>query len=138
MKEETLKNILASHGLKVSKQRLMILQLLTSTDTHPTADEIYRKINAVSPVTSRATVYNTIHRLIQEGVLTSLDFGDNQSRYDFAEEPHGHFICKRCQTIYNVPMMKAYDAKDLPGFKVEDESLTLQGICPTCLSKEEN
>lgn len=135
MHQEELKRILSHHGLKISNQRLEILDLLTSTDMHPTADEVYRAINVGTAVTSRATVYNTLHKLTEKGVLISLDFGDNQTRYDVSNHPHGHFVCNQCQMIYNIPLPEDLPTIHPPGFVVDSQDLTLRGTCPKCLKK---
>lgn len=135
MERESLKNILADHQLKSSEQRLMILKYLGHAEFHPTADEIFRALNQEKPVLSRATVYNTLNSFVERGVIQALDLRDNETRFDFKMEPHGHFSCNICGGIYNIDLPDSLLALDIPGFTIEEQSVNLRGICPNCRDK---
>lgn len=131
--KDTLKQLLTEHGLKVSEQRIQILDFLSRNEAHPTADEIFRALNRENPVLSRATVYNTLHSFVEKGVLTALDIRDHETRYDFNTHEHGHFRCKVCGSIYNIELDPAALKMQLGGFVVDGLSVTLRGTCPACL-----
>ncbi len=135
MDRDEMKRILADHGLKVSEQRLMILDFLIGTQRHPTADEIFRTLNQSFPHLSRATVYNTLNSFVDKGVIHALELRDNETRYDAAIHEHGHFRCKLCEKIYNFDINDDLLKLELPGFLIEDHSVTLRGVCPACTKK---
>lgn len=135
MDRHALKKILADHQLKSSEQRLMILEYLSHAEFHPTADEIFRAMNREKPVLSRATVYNTLNSFVEKGVIQALDLRDNETRYDFKTEAHGHFRCNRCGSIYNIDLPISLTELDLPGFTIEEQSFNFRGICPSCQDK---
>ena len=132
LNKEALRKILTSHGLKVSEQRIQILDYLNRMESHPTADEIFQSLNNEDPVLSRATVYNTLHSFVEKGVILALDLRDHETRYDLITHEHGHFRCNVCGTIYNVEFHPDSLKMDLPGFQIEALSVTMRGICPSC------
>ncbi len=132
MERNQIKQILAEHGLKVSEQRIMILDFLCRTQSHPTADEIFQTLNQSDPILSRATVYNTLNTFVETGVIHALEMRDNETRYDAALHEHGHFRCNHCKKIYNFEINQDLLEMELPGFIIEDHSVTFRGICPDC------
>ena len=132
LNKEALRKILTSHGLKVSEQRIQILDYLNRMESHPTADEIFQSLNNEDPVLSRATVYNTLHSFVEKVVILALDLRDHETRYDLITHEHGHFRCNVCGTIYNVELHPDSLKMDLPGFQIEGLSVTMRGICPSC------
>lgn len=136
MERNQIKQILGQHGLKVSEQRIMILDFLYETQTHPTADEIFQTLNQSDPILSRATVYNTLKTFVETGVIQALEMRDNETRYDAALHEHGHFRCKHCKKIYNVAIKPDLLEMELPGFIIEDHSVTLRGVCPDCATNQ--
>ena len=132
LNKEALRKILTSHGLKVSEQRIQILDYLNRMESHPTADEIFQSLNNEDPVLSRATVYNTLHSFVEKVVILALDLRDHETRYDLITHEHGHFRCNVCGTIYNVEFHPDSLKMDLPGFQIEGLSVTMRGICPSC------
>lgn len=133
--KDALKKILTDHGLKISEQRIQILDFLSNVESHPTADEIFKALNGDFPILSRATVYNTLHSFVTKGVITALDIRDNETRYDLISHEHGHFRCNLCGTIYNIELQPESLHLELPGFKIDGMSVTMRGICPNCQNK---
>ncbi len=126
---------LKEKGLRVTQQRVAVLEYLCSTPTHPTADEIGTAVNRAAPTTSRASVYNVLHSLTSSGLVEELVFEDAVARYDANLGPHHHFVCTRCHAVHDVPE----DAIPLPpkkklasGHVVECVDVTLRGLCPRC------
>lgn len=129
---------LKEKGLRVTQQRVAVLDYLCATPTHPTAEEIGAAVNRAEPTTSRASVYNVLHSLKEHGLIEELVFDDAVARYDANLGPHHHFVCTKCGAVHDVP----YDAlppvpkRRLPtGHTVESVDVTLRGHCPGCASK---
>jgi Fe2+ or Zn2+ uptake regulation protein len=89
--------LFAKHNLRCTKQRKAILNALTASRCHPTADELYRQVQDALPGVSLATVYNTLEAFNDAGLISKLpDAGNNGSaRYDAHREPHTH-LRDRC------------------------------------------
>ncbi|HEY8450454.1 MAG TPA: Fur family transcriptional regulator, partial [Bacillota bacterium] len=65
---ERFRDLLSSHGYRVTPQRLAIYEALVATDQHPSAEELYRQVKKRFPMISPATVYNTLQLLVRMGL----------------------------------------------------------------------
>ncbi|MEM2339591.1 MAG: Fur family transcriptional regulator [Nitrososphaerales archaeon] len=95
----TLKQIITmlhQKGHKVTPQRLAICEILFSYKSHPTADEIYKRVSQKFPTISLSTIYQTLNLLMKLGLIQELGFPNISSRYDANTSPHIHIICPKC------------------------------------------
>lgn len=119
-----------------SKQRERILELLQSTETHPTANWLFRKLRKEFPSLSLGTVYRNIGILIEQGLISRIAFGSTFDRLDANTKPHYHFICERCDSITDLAIqpdesLNVWPDKSL-GFKVTRHEIEFYGLCPKC------
>ena len=125
-------------GRRVTPQRRAIIQMLVEDDgTHPTAEQIFTRVQDVIPDMSPATVYNTLHELVEMGVLSELDLGQGRRHYDIITTEHAHLVCLGCKRVEDVPYNQ--EALVLPaeyahGFQVVDHRVIYRGYCPACTS----
>lgn len=123
-------------GLRPSAQRLSVLSHVANTRKHPTADEIFNDISPLYPSLSRTTIYNSLHALVECGLLRTLEIESGNQRYDLAPQPpHGHFACRCCGKIYDAPLPPGIDSFENPDFSVEYIDVVYRGICPDCKKK---
>jgi Fur family peroxide stress response transcriptional regulator len=104
-----------------------------------TADQIHQELTKKYPTVSLATVYQTLHLLMDMGLLQELGFGDKSSRYDPNVDPHINVICLKCGEIYD------HEVKDVKklwsqiieglGFKPIGQRLDLYRYCERCSKK---
>jgi Fe2+ or Zn2+ uptake regulation protein len=126
---------LKDKGLRVTQQRVAVLEYLCATPTHPTAEEIGAAVNRGQPTTSRASVYNVLHSLKESGLIAELVFDDAVARYDANLGPHHHFVCTACGAVHDVPFdtLPPLPKRRLAtGHVVESVDVTLRGTCPAC------
>ena len=76
--EQDLKELLQSHGLKATPQRLIVLEYLIKHQTHPTAEQIHEDLENIS----LATVYNTLDKLVDSELVIAINDGSKR-RYDY-------------------------------------------------------
>lgn len=120
--EQDLKELLQSHGLKATPQRLIVLEYLIKHQTHPTAEQIHEDLENIS----LATVYNTLDKLVDSELVIAINDGSKR-RYDYYGEPHYHVVNKTTGEIMNVdnfdfrPLIEAARKASLniTGYKVE-------------------
>jgi Fe2+ or Zn2+ uptake regulation protein len=126
---------LRAAGLKVTPQRLAILDCLLGDDTHPTAQELHERLRGRFPTMSVATVYNTLSALDSIGHCLRLDMG-GAIRFDPNVTPHDHAVCARCGAIRDVALADAQRTPparcELPGFVVEGVERIDRGVCAPC------
>jgi len=89
-------------GLKLTPQRLAILEHLEGNKDHPSAEDIYKAVSRKFPTMSLATVYNTLATLKQRGLVRELTVDPFKMRFDPETGPHHHFICMDCLKIIDI------------------------------------
>ena len=85
---------LRSSGLRPTKQRVKICEVLFNTDKtfHFTINELVTRISKVSDdKISLATVYNTVHSFKKKGYLKEIPINSDQSYFDTNTSHHHHF-----------------------------------------------
>jgi len=129
--------ILKKNNIKITSQRLNVLQYIDKHRSHPTADQIYTDLKTNNPALSKTTVYNTLEALEKHGIIKAITISGSELHYDLTEDNmHHHFYCKRCGKIIdieitcpNIEKMSEY------GHKVEEIHGYIKGICKECLKK---
>ena len=120
-----------------SKQRQRILEILRSTESHPTASWVYDQLRKEFPSLSLGNVYRNLKILVEQGRIFELKFGSTFDRYDGNLNPHYHFICDICGTIKDLDMEHEQDLNSrverLTNFRVDHHRLEFYGQCDECL-----
>ncbi|MBD3799274.1 Fur family transcriptional regulator [Sulfuricurvum sp.] len=133
------KLLLKANGLKFTIQREVILETLYNSDEHLTPEALHHLIQNKHPElnTGIATVYRTLALLEDSDMVTSLSFGAQGKKYELgAKDHHDHLICTQCGSIIEfadeaIEMRQQEVAKEL-GFKMEEHSMQIYGICKNC------
>lgn len=134
---KSVETMVGANGLKMTPQRRAIVEFLQSATTHPTADEVLRAVNDKFPMTSRATVYNTLNWLKESGMVCEV-FEGGMVRYDPNTSNHHHFVCRSCGKVEDVgaEMIGAIELDQVAALlgnqKVENYEVTLRGLCADC------
>lgn len=122
--------------LGLTKQREVVLQVITAADEHLTANEVFARAKALLPSISFATVYNSLRFLKEAGHIAEIRFGNGASRFDRMTSRHDHAICTKCGKLVDIEMEHPAElvarAAKLSKFKAESLEFTLRGICPDC------
>lgn len=121
---------------RMTKQKKIILDILRSTTSHPTADWIYEKAKKEIPELSLGTVYRNLKIMKESGEILELDYGSTQSHFDGNSENHYHFMCEKCGKIYDLDMPVKIDleeeVKEKFNHDVKFHRLEFFGICNNC------
>jgi Fur family peroxide stress response transcriptional regulator len=126
-------------GLRVTRQRRAILEVLARRHGHPTADQVYEKVTTALPDLSRTTVYRVLDTLVAAGVARNVCHPGAAVRYEATNARHDHLVCLRCNRLVDL-VSPVLDEIRLPstrklGFKVEDYTVQIRGICSGCRRK---
>ena len=121
--------MLVAHGVKPTSQRVVIAEYVMQTHCHPTADEVMQAVAPRLPVLSRATVYNTLHTLVQAGVLQEVVTEAGCVRYDANTADHHHFVDVKSGRIFDIPSGLVPELKEKIGkdFKVHGYKVVFYG-----------
>ena len=132
---------LRDSGHKITPQRLAIAKILSTSDGHPSVEDIHDQIKKDFPTMSLATVYRNIVLIKSLGEVLELGFPDGSNRYDGNKPyPHPHVVCIRCRKIVD-PDLDSLDemTKEVAletDFKILNHRLDFFGICNTCMAEE--
>lgn len=143
--QEQFKSLLKQNGLKVTTQRVAILEVLNSRPgKHLTAEEIYDYVKKKYPEIGIATVYRTIQMLSELNLIDKLNLDDGFVRYEISKKGkedachhhHHHLICLDCGNIYAFQddLLETLEdrIKETLGFEVVDHEVKLFGHCKKC------
>ncbi|WP_346909676.1 Fur family transcriptional regulator [uncultured Roseibium sp.] len=90
---ERLTRALRDAGVRITRQRTALLNVLAEADDHPDAVELHRRSEEQVPGISLSTVYRTLSALEDQGVIQRHQFEGDAARFEHAEtEHHDHMI----------------------------------------------
>lgn len=119
--------------VRPSLLRLAVLRYVGNSHSHPTPDEVYRELSKENIPMSRSSVYNSLHALVDAGLLRELDLDDQGKHYDLAPQPrHGHFVCRSCGKIFDMPLPDDFAVMNADGFEVDFIEVYGRSLCPEC------
>jgi Fur family peroxide stress response transcriptional regulator len=120
-------------------QRNKILEVLQSTDTHPTASWVYDRVRQHIPNISLGTIYRNLNVLVTQGRIQKISCGEAEDRFDAATEPHIHYYCTDCGCVSDIHDGVAFGrlstlVSDIDA-DVKTYSLICYGKCKHCEKK---
>ncbi len=132
-----LAHLLRSADQRATPQRLMILSVLQEADRHLTADEVFQQLGPMRSALNRSTVYRTLERFRDAGLVSETDLGGGVRVYELlAVHRHHHLICQRCNGMIEMddaavePMRDAIRTRY--GFEPRVDHLAIWGVCSGC------
>jgi len=126
---------------RVTKQRQVILDVIRSTGTHPTVDELYQSVKQRLPRISLATVYRNLDVLTEQGLVKKVDIGGPPFRFDAVLDPHYHVRCQSCGRVDDIPRRQvnvSIDTGDDGGYDFKGYRVEFYGLCPRCRRSNRN
>ena len=121
---------------RLTRYRKTVLQVLRSSNHHPTAADVFRIVRRRRPGVAYATTYNALNWLERGGLIASLNFTDEATRYDPIIERHDHFVCTRCGRLTDVELKLPSEivtrAAKGARFRVAWHRTELFGYCSEC------
>ena len=130
-----LSNELKKNNIRLTHQRLKVLEYLTNSIKHPTVEQIYNALKKEVPSLSKTTIYNTLNYLAELKLIKVLAIDDNEAHFDAVTAEHGHFKCDSCGQIYDFDIdMDSCRTEKLENFIINEKEVYFKGICPGCLS----
>jgi Fur family peroxide stress response transcriptional regulator len=127
---------LKERDFRLTPQRIELVRLIASSEGHPSAAQLYARVQRRFPTMSRATVYKTLALLKELGQVLEIELRDD-SHYDGNRpQPHPHLICVKCKKI--VDGEPAFDQRSIArmakgsGYRILRPQISLYGLCPDC------
>jgi Fur family ferric uptake transcriptional regulator len=129
-------NRIPPEPLRMTRQRVIILEALRGVKSHPTADELYEMVREKLPHISLGTVYRNLEIMVSSGIIRKLETAGTQKRFDGIVEDHYHVRCVRCGRVDDLPVksIKAIDDAivGVTDYQILSHHLEFAGLCPRC------
>ena len=127
--------ILKRHNISPSIHRVMILDYLMQNDVHPTVQSIFSELIGKIPTLSKTTIYNVLNLLKKSGLVKELLIEGTEIRYDHIVEPHAHFKCLECDSVYNIDhQCDMFKMNYVNEHLIEMCQINFMGTCKDCLN----
>jgi Fur family ferric uptake transcriptional regulator len=138
-------------GHRMTAGREAILNILSQSTEHLSAEDIYIKVHAEKPSIGLTTVYRTLELLVNIGMVAKFDFGDGRARFELLQGPkcvkyHHHLVCTGCSRIIEYSdfineelatlemiqnkLSKQYD------FLITNHLVQYCGLCAKCVAEK--
>lgn len=148
MNQDLFREMLKEKGLKVTSQRLLVLEIMAEhPGEHLTAEQIFDLVRVQYPEIGLATIYRTVQVLVDLRLIDKVSFDDGFARYELGEfdgeqkHHHHHAICRQCGQVisFEDDLLEALERAvyDRMGFTVVDHEVKLYGYCKECRKKFE-
>lgn len=125
-------------GLKATRQRQLIARAFFATNTHISAEALYRRVSGRDPRIGLVTVYRTLKLLKEAGLAHERQFGEGRALFEHAssERHHDHMICTDCGKITEFANCKIEALQEQVArrfaFTLQYHKLELYGLCRDC------
>lgn len=138
-------------GYRLTEPRQAVLNVLSDTSDHLSAEDVYFEIHKTHPNIGLTTVYRTLELIVQMGIASKFDFGDGRLRYELSDGPggprhHHHLVCTSCGRIIDYT---EYIEKEMEllkqteeglsrkfNFKITNHIIQFYGLCDKCRDKK--
>jgi len=140
----TYKEALKHKGLKNTKHRNSILQLLEESSQPLTADQIYLALSNQKISINLSTIYRVLKTLVENGlIIKTSTVSDNKTLFELNSFEHKHhLVCMKCKKITMVDEcpFEEYEKKlkEKMGYTILGHKLEIYGVCKSCQEKAED
>jgi Fur family transcriptional regulator, peroxide stress response regulator len=133
---QQIESALQRAGVRRTPQRFFVLERLLTKPDHATVEELWAALNKRHAKASRATVYNTLHALVEAGLVREFTLDGKAARYDANLGRHHHFVCDRCGAVEDVDWFEIPEIKgdESQSRSIRTYEVTLRGECAKCHS----
>jgi len=125
---------LSSKGLKVTPQRMRVLEAIFKLDNHPAAENIIEFIRKNDPNIGSGTVYKMLQTFVDNKLIKKIKTEKDSMRYDAILENHHHLYCRECDYIENYVnekldkiLVEFFEENQIENYKIEEISLNICG-----------
>lgn len=121
----------------MTKNAKYILEIINSSETHLTAEQIYLCLKEQRNAAVLSTVYNNLSFLCEEGFIRRISVEGYPDHYDNIKR-HDHLVCKRCGKLSDIVLEDLTNKiQEQANVSILSYDLKINYICNDCL-KEEN
>ncbi|MFB9182276.1 Fur family transcriptional regulator [Dactylosporangium sucinum] len=135
-------DLLRARGLRVTRPRLAVLEVLDSARGHLDVDQIAAQVRQRLDSVSTQAVYDVLSALSRAGLARRIEPAGSPARFEArVGDNHHHVVCRGCGEIADVdctvgeaPCLTPSQAH---GFVLDEAEVTFWGLCPACQQKRD-
>ena len=136
-----IQNSLKERGVRLTRQRLILLELIDRSGRHLDAETLYQMAHEKDPKLNRVTVYRTLQTFVEKGIIHIIPTTDNSVRYALCKnncteghhhDDHIHFICLQCGKILCLQEAEVPKIALPKGFTISEIEVVVKGVCVDC------
>ena len=124
-------------GMRTTKQRALLLEIIRRGEGHLDAYELYQQAREKQPCLSLSTVYRTLQKFKKAGLVEEVNFDEAHHHYEIKPSTeHHHLVCLGCGRVveFQYPLArlvkrKVTEAKD---FEITGSEIRMTGYCSQC------
>jgi Fur family peroxide stress response transcriptional regulator len=125
---------LMEKGLKVTPQRMRVMEAVYKLGNHPTTENIINYIRKTDPNVSLGTVYKVLETLVENDLIKRVKTDKGMMRYDGDLNNHHHIYCEKCDYIEDYvdeeldKLLKDFFEKNkIDNFSIENITVNING-----------
>lgn len=129
-----IKGKLAEKGLRITPQRMAILEAIYTLGNHPTAEQIITYIRKIYPNIATGTVYKVLDVLIENELIHRVKTDNDNMRYDAITSAHHHLYANDSNKIMDYTdeqldaiLTEYFKNKNIPDFEIKEIRLQVIG-----------
>lgn len=117
----------------------ILLDIISHSDEHLSADKIYFIAKQTYPSISVATIYRNLTAMTEKGLIGHISIPSESARFDKKNTSHPHGHCPLCGDVFDIPTSSIEQAiKDATGISAPSYQLTISCPCKKCRAAIEN
>lgn len=124
-----------------SKQRDIILEVVSNSCEHPSADMVYQEVKKQIPNISLGTVYRNLNLLVELKKIRKISMPNGSDRFDKTLLKHYHFYCDKCKKVFDIDSSNFKDLNKIVEKKYHNNvyyhDIVFMGECSNCTNKKE-
>ena len=125
---------LQGKGLRITPQRIAVLEAIYNSKDHPSADKIIGLIRKTHPNIATGTIYKVLDTMVENNLIRKVNTDKDYMKYDGITEKHHHIFSLEADTIEDYydkeldkMLAKYFRKKKIPNFKIKDMELQIYG-----------
>lgn len=132
---------LKRNGLKNTKHRIAVLEILEHSDQPISAEQVFSELIAKKVMINLSTVYRVLDCLVSKNLAIKINIsGNNKALFEYNHMVHKHYLvcleCKKIEAIECCPLKTYVESLEKEmDYTIAGHKLNIYGYCPKCKAK---
>ncbi len=138
MKNAELIDVIKKCGLKTTKHRISILDIIEQSEQPMTIEQVFFRLQKENIFVNLSTVYRVFDIFVKKNIVKKLNISsENHSMFEYNRMVHSHYliclVCKKCLAINHCPIGDYEESlRNETKYLIAGHKLEIYGYCPEC------